>query len=327
MGAGSIWLTARNSIIVGLAGSLLALGGINPATAQEKFPSQSIEIVATFGPGGGADLMARKMAQLLEPILGVPVFVSNVAGASGNAGLTKMLLNPPDGYTVATLIAPSVSAWASGIGTVTPDDFTILAVVMDTPSMLFVPADSPFQTFKEFLDYAKANPGKLRVATSGIGTEDDITLKYLASLGYRTVNVPYAKPLERYASPFGKRTHAIYEQPGDVAEFLASKKLRPLVVFDRERHPDFKDVPASKEFGLEISDLYLFRALVVPAKTPPQTVKILADAIDRALASPEWKKFCAENLSCAKKYIPEQAKAYVKKYYETVLAYVDKLSR
>ena len=294
-----------------------------PGVAQEKYPSRPIELVVTFGPGGGADAMGRKMSQLLEKQLGVPLPVSNVAGASGNAGLTKVLTSAPDGYTAGTLIALTVSSWAGGLGTSKPEDFAIVSVVQDSPSMLFVPTDSPFKSFKDLLDFAKANPGKLKVATSGYGTQDDITLKYFGSKGFKMTNVPFAKPAERYASPIGKHTDAIYEEPGDVAPFLAAGQLRPLVVFDDTRHAAFKDAPASKELGFEIGDLPNFRTIAVSAKTPPDRVKVLADGVNKVLESPEWKKFCAETYTCTtRKYSPAEAQTYVKNFQSKVAGYL-----
>jgi tripartite-type tricarboxylate transporter receptor subunit TctC len=275
-----------------------------------------------FGAGGGADMMAKKMAQILEPFIGVPLFITDIPGASGNAGLTKLLTNPPDGYTMAVLVGVTVSAWASGIGYAKPDDFVVLAIPQQSASMLFVPPDSPFKTFRALLDYAKANPGKLKVATSGYGSNDDITLKYFDALGYRMINVPYAKPEQRYASSFGKRTQAIYEEPGDVAELLATKRLRPLVVFDTERHAAFQDVPSSKELGFEINDLPSFRMLVVRAGTPTERQRTLVNAISKALETPEWKKFCAETHSCTRPYTPQQATQRVKILFETSQKYL-----
>jgi tripartite-type tricarboxylate transporter receptor subunit TctC len=314
-------IKSRKYIVLGTLAATAAVATISAPSAEEKYPSRPIEVVVTFGPGGGADTMGRKMSQIMEKKLGVPLPVSNVAGASGNAGLTKLLTNPADGYTTATLIALSVSAWASGIGTAKPEDFTIVAVTQDSPSMLFVPADSPFKTAKEFLDHAKANPGKLKVATSGYGTQDDITLKYMSSLGYKTTNVPFAKPAERYASPLGKHTDAIYEEPGDVAQFLQAKQLRPLIVFDDKPHPSFQDVTTSRELGMQISDLPNFRTIAVPAKTPPERIKILSDAVNAALDTPEWKEFCATTYTCTKKYSPQEAQAHVKQFYERVKEY------
>ena len=316
---------ARSIIGTLAAGSLFASGTV---VAQEKYPSRPIEIIVTFGPGGGADAMGRKMSQLLEPVLKVPLPVSNIAGASGNAGMTKLLTNPADGYTVATLIALSVSSWAAGLGTAKPDDFTVVAITQNSPSMLFVAQDSPFKTIKDLLAHAKANPGAIKVATSGYGTQDDITLMYLASQGYKMTNVPFAKPAERYASPLGNHTDAIYEEPGDVAQFLAGKQLRPLVVFDDEKHASFPEVPTSKELGFNISDLPNFRTITVPAKTPKDRVDALAAAINSVLDTAEWKKFCAETYTCvARKYSPTEAQAYVKAFYANTQNYLKSMKK
>ena len=309
---------------VSFASALVAFGAATEAAAQDAYPSRPVEMVVTFGPGGGADAMGRKMAQLLERRLGVPFPVSNVSGASGNAGLTKVLTSQPDGYTAGTLIALTVASWASGLGTSKPEDFAIVGVAQDSPSMLFVPKDSEFETFEALLAFAADNPGKLKVATSGYGTQDDITLRYFSSKGHELTNVPFAKPAERYASPIGRHTDAIYEEPGDVAAFLASGDLRPLVVFDDERHPAFPDTPTSEELGFEIGDLPNFRTIAVGAKTPPEIVDALAAAVDEALDSEEWKAFCTETYTCAsRKYTPEEAQAYVAEFGDKVRAYLD----
>lgn len=311
-------------VTVGVFAACLVAGALSAVSAQEKFPSRPIDVIVTFGPGGGADGMGRKMAQLLEPVLGVPLPVSNVGGASGNAGLAKVLTNPADGYTVATLISLTVASWTSGIGTARASDFTVLAITQSSPSMMFVAKDSPFKTFKDLLAHAKANPGKLKVATSGYGTQDDITVKYLASLGYKMVNVPFSKPGERYASPLGGHTDVLYEEPGDVARFLQSGQLRALVVFDDERHAAFPDVPTSKELGMKISDLPNFRTLAVRAGTPADRVKVLSDAINKALDTPEWKKYCAETYTCTRKFTADEATTHLRQFYSTVEGYLKK---
>lgn len=303
-----------------VAGAILAA----PAMAQEKYPSRPIDVIVTFGPGGGADLMGRKFAQLSEPLLGVAMPVANVSGASGNAGLTRLLTDAADGHSVATLIALSVSAWAAGIGNHNPDEFAFVGMMQSSPSMMFVNKDSKFKTFKDVLDYAKANPGKLRCATSGYGTMDDITLKYLATKGIKIVNVPFAKPAERYASAVGGHTDMIYEEPGDVAQFLKSGDLHAIVVFDEARHESFKDVVTSKELDLDINDLPNFRTIAVAAKTDPAKVAALAAATSKVVATPEWKEFCSGTYTCTKSLSPEETKAAVTKFYATVKGYLEK---
>jgi len=269
-----------------------------PALAQANYPSRPVEVIVTFGPGGGADLMGRQMARQLEPLLGVPVPVSNVAGSSGNAGLTRLKTSAPDGYTLGTLISLTVASWASDIGDNAPEDFRVVAVVQSSPSFLFVSADSPHQTAEALFEHARANPGDLTVATSGYGTQDDVTLQLLAAGGVEMANVPFEKPAERYASPIGGHTDVIYEEPGDVAQFLQSGQLKPLVVFSRERHAEFPDVPTASELGIDIADLDNFRTIAVPAATPEEIVARLEEAILSATASDDWKAFCQQTYTC-----------------------------
>jgi tripartite-type tricarboxylate transporter receptor subunit TctC len=317
----------RMGLLVASGAALLSLAASGPATwAQANFPERPIELVVTFGPGGGADLMGRTMARLAEPALGVAVPVSNVSGASGNAGLTTVLTNPADGHTVATLIALTVSSWAAGLGTAKPEDFTVVAMAQSSPSMLFVPKNSPVTTAQELFDQAKANPQQLRVATSGYGTMDDITLRYLAAEGYPMTNVPFGKPAERYASTVGAHTDVLYEEPGDVAQFIQSGDLRPLIVFAAERHAAFPDVPTSEELGLEVSDLPNFRALAVRADTPPERIEILADAFNQVLETEEWRAFCEQTYTCIEQVTPEEGQQQIDDFYEVVSGYMERFA-
>ncbi|TFL17837.1 tripartite tricarboxylate transporter substrate binding protein [Jannaschia formosa] len=310
--------TKKLTTITGLACSV-ALGAATLAGAQE-YPDRPIEMIVTFGPGGGADLMGRTASQLLEPRLGVPLPVSNVAGASGNAGLTQLRTNPADGYSMATLISLTVASWASGLGDNAPEDFDVVAVVQSSPSFLFVPANGPHQTAEALFEEARANPGTLTVATSGYGTQDDVTLKLLGEAEILMENVPFQAPAERYASPIGGHTSAIYEEPGDVAQFVRAGQLVPVVVFDTERHPEFPDVPTSAELGVEISGLDNFRTLSVKAGTDPEMVARLEEAIVDMVASPEWQEFCSQTYSCIEPVTGDEAQQMIVDFRETIAA-------
>lgn len=281
-----------------LASLMLGATALSGAAGAAEYPARPIELVVTFGPGGGADLMGRKMAQLLEKPLGVPLPVTNVAGASGNAGLTRLRTNPADGYTMGTLISLTVASWASGLGDNKPEDFDVIAVVQSSPSFLFVPASSPYQTAEDLFAYAKENPGDITVATSGYGTQDDVTLKLLAKAGIQMENVPFQAPAERYASPIGGHTQAIYEEPGDVAQFIKAGQMKPLVVFAKDRHPEFPEVPTSAELGIDISGLDNFRTVAVAAGTPAEIKDTLQAAVLEAVKSPDWQAFCEQTYSC-----------------------------
>lgn len=303
-------------------GATLMLGALAVGTAAvaEGYPDRPVELIVTFGPGGGADLMGRTMAQLLEEPLGVPIPVSNVGGASGNAGLTQLRTNPADGYTMGTLISLTVASWASGLGDNKPEDFEVIAVVQSSPSFLFVPANSDHQTAEALFDYARANPGTITVATSGYGTQDDVTLKLLANAGIEMENVPFQAPAERYASPIGGHTAAIYEEPGDVGQFIAAGQLKPVVVFSAERHPAFPDVPTSAELGIDISGLDNYRSIAVAAGTPADVVAKLADAVATATASEKWQSFCAETYTCIEPVTGAAAQAMVSDFQALIAA-------
>ena len=302
-----------------LAAMLLAVAA--GAGAQGKFPSRPIDMIVNFGPGGGADGLGRELGKLMEQSLGVPMPVANVAGASGNAGLQKVLSATPDGYTVGTLTGLSISAWASGLGKMKVNDFAFIAIAQSSPSMFYVPKDSKIRSYKELLAAAKANPGKIRVATAGYGTLDDIAVKYLGTQGYKMVNVPFAKPGERYLSPLGGHSEVLFEEPGDVVQFLQSGQYKPIVVFGEKRHPAFPDVPASAEFGHKI-DLPNWRGVVTSAKVPADVVAVLNAAAAKAVETPQWKKFCAETYTCLERMSPEESRRFAQKNYDDVLRFM-----
>ena len=295
--------------------------------AGGAFPLRPLEIIVTFGPGGGADGMARKLAELLAPLLGMPVLVENVAGAAGNAGLTKLLLSSDPDHTMATLIALTAAAWADGVGTLGPADFTVLGVVQQSPSMLFVARDSPLYSFSQFLALAKKQPSSLRVATSGRGTLDDLSLALLGSAGYPVLNSPFANPLERYRAALERRVDALFEEPGDVAEFLADGSLRPLVTFSDVRHPSFPEVQAVHEFDLPIGNLPNFRTLAVNASVGKDKVAVLVNALDKALGSVEWQAYCVRTFTCTITNTPAEAMAQVQALVDRVIGYRARLPR
>jgi tripartite-type tricarboxylate transporter receptor subunit TctC len=290
------------------------------SAAAQDYPNRPIEMIVTFGPGGGADLMGRTMAQLMEESLGVSIPVSNVGGASGNAGLTQLRTNPADGYSMGTLISLTVASWASGLGDNKPEDFRVISVVQSSPSFLFVPTSGPHQTAEALFDFAKANPGAITVATSGYGTQDDVTLKLMANAGIQMENVPFQAPAERYASPIGGHTSAIYEEPGDVAQFIAAGQLAPVVVFAKERHSEFPDVPTSAELGIDISGLDNYRSIAVAAGTSDEIVAKLEVAVATATASDEWKAFCAKTYTCITPVTGDAAQAMVSDFRDLIAA-------
>jgi tripartite-type tricarboxylate transporter receptor subunit TctC len=301
---------------------LLALAA-GPAVAQEKYPSRPLEFIVPWGPGGGADQLARKMARMLEPALHVSVPVVNVPGATGGTGLVKMLTAPADGYSISVYIADTHALLATGNPRWKPDDYIPLGIMIRQPSALFVKYDSPFKTWADVAKAAKSSPGKLKVAILGFGSVDDMALKYMDQKGLKFTGVPYAKPGERYTAILGGHADLLYEQPGDVRSFLDSKQMRAILIFNRERVlPEFADVTSSREVGLEVY-LPQFRSVVVRAGTDPQRVKLLADAVAKMATDPEYYGFLKESLALRDSFIPAQE---AKKFLDGELAALQKFA-
>jgi tripartite-type tricarboxylate transporter receptor subunit TctC len=275
---------------VGLLASLAGLQVSAPAAAQEQYPSRPIELIVPWGPGGGADQLARLVAKLLEPQLGQAVPVVNVPGGTGATGMAKLLAAPADGHSMAIYIADSHALLAGPEARWTMDDIIPVAVMIQAPSFLFAPKDSKYQSWADFETAAKAAPGTLKVATLGFGSVDDFSLKHLAGKGVEVVQVPFSKPSERYVSILGGHADLLYEQAGDVAQFIQSGEMRPILVFGDERSQAFPDVPSSKELGYNVA-LPQFRAIVVKGGTKPEQVEALSKALATVAESAEFKEF------------------------------------
>lgn len=290
---------------------------LSGSAAAAGFPERPIELIVPWGPGGGADQLARLVSKLMEPIIGQSIPVVNVPGGTGATGMAKLLAAPADGYSMAIYIADSHALLAGKTPRWTMDDITPVAVMIKGPSFIFVKEDSPYKTWADFEKDAKANPGKLKIATLGFGSVDDFSLSVVEkSGGVKVVQVPFAKPSERYVSILGGHADALYEQAGDVAQFLTSKQMRPLILFGEKRLDAFKDVPSSYELGYKIA-LPQFRAIVVRSGTPPEIVQKLSDALAKVAASPEYQKFLAEQFGDPASFEPSaKAGAFVKEQLE-----------
>lgn len=289
----------RGMLAAGLAGGL-ALGLAPGSQAQT---AQPMEIIVPFGTGGGADEVARFAAPLLEAEAQAPVKVTNVPGATGNIGIARLLAAPSDGRTLAVLTGDTYASVAYFNAAWSPNDVIPLAILTRQSSALFVSARSPFANWQDFAAQARKTPRTLRVAISGYGSPDYIALEQMGAKGIRLAPLPLDNPQERYQAVLDGLADALYEQPGDVRNFVDAGQMRPLLMFSAARVPEFKDVPASGEIGLG-NGLPQFRAVVVKRGTDPQIVKTLTEAFGRIASTPEYKTFIARQMAAADSFVP-----------------------
>lgn len=307
-------------VLASAAFLMLGLTADYAAAQGDKFPARAIEYIVPWGPGGGADQLARKSGVLIEKVLNVPFPVINVPGATGGTGITKLLAGAADGHSIAIYIADSHAVLATGQATWKMSDIVPVARMILAPSFLFVAENGRFKSWADFEKEAKAKPGTLKVGTLGFGSVDDITLTFLEGKGIKVVQVPYSKPSERYVSVLGGHVDALYEQAGDVRQYITGKQIRPMIVFGPQRFSAFPEVPCSKELGYDIG-LPQFRAIVTKGGTDPKRVKILSDAFQKAAATPEYKAFLEEQYSTPDSYMnAEDTAKFVKSELDTMTA-------
>ena len=282
-----------------LLASFVVLGFIAPVQAQD-YPSRPIEFIVPWGPGGGADQVARKAAKLMEPMLKVSMPVINVAGATGVTGLNKMLTADPDGYTISVMTGDTFGMLATTQPKWGLDDFVPLAIMIRQPSAFFVAEDSKYKTWADVEAAAKSTP--LKVAITGFGSPDEMTVNFFAKKGMKLVSVPFPRPGERYSAILGGHADVLYEQLGDVRSFLDGKQMRPVLIFASERYKPFANVPVSKELGHDII-LPQFRMITVKTGTNPDQIKKLSTALEAVAKDPEYAAYLEEQYADPKSYI------------------------
>lgn len=320
----AVLVSALSLILAGCGGQSKSPSGGGQQSA--KYPAKPVEFIVPWGPGGGADQTARTSAPHVEKTLGVSFPVVNVAGATGATGLAKLLAAQNDGHSIAVYIGDSHAVLASAKDKAAwkLEDLAPVARMIKTPSFLFVKADGKYKSWADFEREAKANPGKLKVGITGQGSPDDMTIQFLAGKGIKLQGVPFPNPSERYVSVIGGHVDALYEQAGDVRQYLEGKQMLPIIVFNEDRFPAFKDIPCSKELGLNIF-LPQTRSVVAKAGTDPAKIKVLADAFKKAYDSPEYQKWLEQQYGTKDSYLgPEDTMKFLKEDLESMKSLLPK---
>jgi tripartite-type tricarboxylate transporter receptor subunit TctC len=293
--------TTRSFAFVAAVAAGVALFGGHASAAG--YPEHPINFIVPWGPGGGADILARTASKIMSEDLGVSAPVINVPGATGMTGMTKLLTSPADGYSLAVLIGDTYALLAGPHPAFNPNEVIPLAVMIQQPSGLWVNTNSPWKTWDDLVKTAKERA--LKVAVLGFGSADDITVNYLKTKGMKLDAIPYAKPGLRYTSILGSNADVLYEQTGDVRSYFDGKKIRPLIFFydHRLNIPQFANVPVGKEFGYDVT-LPQFRAIVVKAGTDPAIVKRLSDELAKVAQSSEFKAYLDQQYADPNSYVP-----------------------
>ena len=283
--------SSTNSSKVGTAATVAA----TEAPKKIDYPTKAINVAQGHAPGGGADQMYQLTKPFLEKILKQNLLTTYKTGADGAINwkeIAEMKGAKADGYTLSPMISPKMqlNSFNNKNAGFKMEDYVGIANIFFDPGILVVEPNSPFKTFKDFIDYAKANPGKLKLAHSGDGGDDWYNALMIGKLTSVKFNlVPFAGDGPAWMAAAGGNVEANMNNLGVVSAQIKGGKLRALAIYADKRHPDFPDVPTLKELGVDFSE-GSYRGFNAPKDTPKEIVKILADDIEQMTKDPEFIK-------------------------------------
>ncbi len=268
----------------------------NVVSAADAYPTHAIRWVVPYPPGGTTDILARIMAQRLTERLGQQVVVDNRPGAGNNIGTEAVVRATPDGYTVL-LVNPANAINATLYSNLSFNflrDMAPVAGLVRVPNVMEVTNSLPVKSIPEFITYAKANPGKVILASSGSGTSVHLSGELFKMMaGVDLTHVPYKGAGPVFPDLIGGQVHVMFDNMPSSIEFIKSGKLRALGVTTLKRSPQLPDVPTVGETvkGYEASAWF---GMGAPKGTPANVVAKLNREINEALADPKMKARLAE---------------------------------
>lgn len=278
--------TKKLLIVIGLAVAASAV-------AAQSYPNKTITLVVPNPPGGLVDTSARLLSEPLTRVIGQPVVVDNKPGASGNIAYQYVANAKPDGYTLLI----SYSGYHVGNPALMDKlpwdpikDFSPIALLTVSTNVIAVHPSVPVSNLKEFIAYAKANPGKLNYASQGNGSVPHIGTEMFKQItGVDMVHVPYKGSGPAIQDVLAGQVQVFISTPPSLMQHVQSGKLKGLAVTGKNRHPGMPKVPTTAEVGLPSFQLESWVGLFALAKTPAPIVAKLTESVKKSLALPEVK--------------------------------------
>jgi tripartite-type tricarboxylate transporter receptor subunit TctC len=279
-----------------LAAAALLFAGA--AAAQSDFPNRTVTMLVGFAPGGASDTAARIFAKKLTENLGVSVVVENKPGAGGNIAHQAVAAAPPDGYTILLGSMGPVCVAPHLIAKLPYDPFRDLApltMAVSVPNVLVVPVGSPAKTLEEYVALAKAKPGALDFASTGVGSASHLAGELLNQrAGVSILHIPYKGGGPAMADLLGGRVGAYYSTHSTAGPHIEAGKLRPLAVTSLKRSVFLPNIPAISESypGFVADNWYAF---VTSAKVPPAIQERWNKELVKVLSAPDVKEALAKH--------------------------------
>src|ERR1700755_3359394 len=292
---GENFMASRRTAICLIAMGLSAIASIGTASAAD-YPTRPVKWVVGYPPGGATDIIARLIGQRLSERLAKQFVIENKPGAGNNIATEAVINAEPDGYTVL-LVNPANYVNATLYANLKFNfarDIAPIAAFNRVPNVMTVAKDVEAKTVAEFIAYAKANPGKVNMASSGNGTSVHLSGEmFMAMAGVKMQHVPYRGAAPAITDMIGGQVQVIFDNMPSIIQHIKSGTLRALAVTTTQRSPQLPDVQAISDTvpGYEASALF---GMGAPAKTPKEIVGKLNAEINAILAEPDMTKRLVE---------------------------------
>jgi tripartite-type tricarboxylate transporter receptor subunit TctC len=295
--------------------AIAAAVAVSTVAAQE-YPNHPVKIIVPFAPGAGNDTLGRLTAEFLTPRLGQPVIVENKAGAGSQIGIDFVARSAPDGYNIVWAASDGITilpAVKPNMPYKVPDDFAFIARIVQIPFVIAVNPELPIKSMADLVAYAKANPGKLKYGTSGIGGGPHMGSALIEkAAGIEMLHVPYSGVAPAINALLGKSIDIALVTPPTVKPYTDSGQFRAIATTGSERHPLFPDLPTLTESGVPVT-VVVWYGVLAPAGTPEPVLAKLRKEIVDGLQDPKVKQRLT-TLGYQVSYLPgEEFKAFVVK--------------
>jgi tripartite-type tricarboxylate transporter receptor subunit TctC len=279
-----------------LSSGAAALPALSRTARADSYPSRPVRWIVGFAPGGGNDIVARLMGQWMSEHLGQPFVIENRPGAATNIATEAVVNAAPDGYTLL-FVAPGAAINATLYEKLNFNfirDIAPIASIMRVPNVMVVNPSVPAQTVLEFIVYAKANPGKVNMASPGVGTSVHLSGELFKLMtGVDMVHVPYKGSAPSLTDLLGGQVQVSFATMPSSIEYIKTGRLRALAVTTATRSPALPEVPTVGEFvpGYEVSTWY---GVCAPMGTPAEVIDKINREINAGLADPAMKARLAD---------------------------------
>ena len=259
------------------------------------FPERALTMIVPYGPAGGSGQVAAAMAEAVTSLTGVAINRDHKPGGSGTVGMTAYMAAPADGYNVLEHIDDASSAHALDSSTPNPaEDLIPLVISQVTFSQIYIRTnETRFTDWPSFVEWVKAQDGKATIANvSKEGSMERVTMKFITDASDMSIQqISFDKGAPRYGALLGGQVDALFEQPGDVRNFLDAGQFKPILTVFDERPGVFADTPTHREMGMDFDPLLRFRGFYVHKDAPADRVKWLQWAFQRGYCEDSYQAF------------------------------------